>query len=126
MPEKKQSSDRQKYIERRTEYYKIKRETPENARRKAEQDANKIKWKSMVRVGLMLAVTVLALSGCAGLDSLVGYDHVTGVVSPESPIGDVEGVVGVFGPYGQVAAIGLGAVAAAYIAFRKIQKKLGK
>lgn len=64
------------------------------------------------------------LAGCAGLDSFVGYDHATGLVSPDATIAQVENVTRAFGPWGEIVAIGIGGLAAGYVAVRKIQKKV--
>jgi len=70
--------------------------------------------------------SLFLLSSCAGLDRIVGYDPETGIIMPDAPIGVIEEVGGAMGPYGQIVALAVGALAAGYIAFRKIQKKLGK
>lgn len=75
---------------------------------------------------LIVLFMVAFLFGCAPLDTIVGYDPVTGVVDPEAPIGSVSEIAKGFGPWGVIVGGAAGIGASIYILIRKIQKKLKK
>jgi uncharacterized protein YneF (UPF0154 family) len=78
---------------------------------------------------VLLLVVVFILAGCKAMDTFFGYDHDTGRISENAPVGMVEdaapivdGLTG--GPWGEIAIVGLSALSGLYIAVRKIQRRL--
>lgn len=79
--------------------------------------------KLIVSVAL---VCVLTIAGCAALDDYFGVDNKPGDPAPlNKQIGDSAGLL-VPAPWGEIVGLALAGVGSAYIAVRRIQKRIEK